>query len=465
VAEAKSDQEKLGRALERARAGEDRQLSAQVREAGEQVIRLLTGCLRMTRTHALNNRAFEDPIRQMAAAIERLYELLGAVHLVAVEDQVYVNDIRVRVEERGDGGGAGELVAELRRHRVGGLSFHRPPDEKGLRVMVEAFAARPDPDHPRGSLRKVLDAAGLETIELFGVFRFRVSGQEEQLVEERDEAKVAARAFQAVEEAWVNMEADRLPNPLPMRRAVTDILQGGNDAVALWDEPDGHSPYAAHVNRVTRLALLLGHAVGLSEELLQDLGVAAMFHDIGYAARETGTGAAGPGGVASTSFAPPFERHGSAGARLMLRQRGFHPAKIRRALASLEHHKDFSAPSGRPFLFARILRICEDYDNMTRRGGKEGSPAMALAHMAAATGARYDPVLLQLFINRLGRFPPGTRLKLADGRSVRVVELARDAETWDKPVCVVERYGDNTLPATRETVDLARTGKVVALIR
>lgn len=462
MADERSDQERLGRALDVAKAGEDRQLSALVRETGEQIIRLLTGCLRMTRTHALNNRAFEDPIRQMGGALARLFDLLGAVHLVAVEDQVYVNDIRVRTDDRGDGGGAAELVAELRRHRVGGISFHRPPPEAALRVLVESFAARPDPDNPRRALRRVLDQAELSYVELFGVFRFRVAGQDIEELPDRDEALVAERALGAVDEAWVNMGADRLPNPLPMRRAVTDILQSSDDAVALWDEPDGHSAYSGHVLRVTRLCLIMGHQMGMSEELLQDLGVAAMFHDIGYASREGGQGIAGS---ASTSFAPPFERHGSAGARLMLRQRGFHPAKIRRALAALEHHKDFSAPSGRPFLFARIVRIAEDYDNMTRRGGKDSSPAMALAHMAAATGAAYDPLLLQLLINRLGRFPPGTRLKLVDGRVVRVIDLARSPDTWDKPLCVVERYGDNTAPTSREIVDLARTGKVVSLIR
>ena len=35
-----------------------------------------------------------------------------------------------------------------------------------------------------------------------------------------------------------------------------------------------------------RFALLLAKAANLSEEAIQDLGVTAMFHDMGYAARE-----------------------------------------------------------------------------------------------------------------------------------------------------------------------------------
>ena len=47
-----------------------------------------------------------------------------------------------------------------------------------------------------------------------------------------------------------------------------------------------------------------------SEEAIQDLGVCAMFHDMGYAAREGADQANGEHG-----YAPPYERHASAGAQ------------------------------------------------------------------------------------------------------------------------------------------------------
>ena len=60
-------------------------------------------------------------------------------------------------------------------------------------------------------------------------------------------------------------------------------------------------------------------ALSLSQSVLQDLGVAALYHDCGYAA----------GSAASDGVGVSFERHAAAGARLMLRQRGFHEAKMR----------------------------------------------------------------------------------------------------------------------------------------
>ena len=308
-------QERLGRALDRARAGEDRVLAAVVREEGERLVKLLNGVLAMARLHAPDNHAFDQPMRDLEGALGRLVALLGAVHLLAVEDQVYVNDIRIRLE---GSEAAQDLGGRLRRHNVGGVSFHAPLGEAQLRLLVGAVAASPDPDRPRPALQAALGAQGLDSVELVGIHRFRVSGEKEP-AQVRDARAVAASAGSLVDEAQENLAAGRMPNPLPLRRVVIEILEAGVGADALWDDPDGATPYAAHTVRVCQLALLLGRALGLPEGALQDLGVAAMFHDVGYAARE---GATARDGRTEGGYPPPFARHSTAGARLLLETAG-----------------------------------------------------------------------------------------------------------------------------------------------
>ena len=86
----------LGRSIDRARAGEDPQLAGIVREKGEQMVGLLFGLLRMSRSYAPENPALNQPIGELTSTIARLVGLLGALQLVAVEEQVYLNEIRVR---------------------------------------------------------------------------------------------------------------------------------------------------------------------------------------------------------------------------------------------------------------------------------------------------------------------------------------------------------------------------------
>jgi hypothetical protein len=124
-------QSSLGRALGRARAGEDRELAQKVREGGEQLVQLLAGLLKLTRVHSPENHAFDAPVAEMTRLLTSLSEQLGTVSLVTVEDQTYLNDIRIRTDHKP---GAGGLGGELRRHNTGGCgSTPRSPGRRSGR--------------------------------------------------------------------------------------------------------------------------------------------------------------------------------------------------------------------------------------------------------------------------------------------------------------------------------------------
>jgi hypothetical protein len=441
-------QEALARALGRARIGEDRALANQVRELGERLAHLLSGLLRMTRLHSPDNNAFNKPVEDLHTTLVQLTELLGSVHLVAVEDQVYVNDIRIRSGDKASS--MRDLGGELQRHNVGGITFHLPQDGPGLRALIGSLGSAPAAEEPRNSLARALHVAGVGGLELQGRFRFRMASEETG--ETSDSRDFVSRALAAADEAFQNLAAGRVPNPLPLRRLVTELIERGAASEDLWADPPEAPPYALHQLRVAQLSLLVGRGVSLSQSILQDLGVAALYHDCGYAA----------GAAASDGVLVSFERHAATGARLMIRQRGFHEAKMRRVLAVLQHHRDANDRL-RPGLFGRILRVAEDYDTLARRSGKL-SPTMALALMLKWAGTRYDAVLLQLLVNALGAYPPGSVLKLEDGRIVRSAAPARDPATFAQPLARCLFLADGSpAPADLPLVDLRGGGQVQLL--
>jgi len=428
-----------------------------LRSTGQRLVSLWTGLLRMTRVHMLDNEAFTQPLENFTKVLSELIDLVGPVHLITVEDQIYINDVRVRLDH---GMSEGLPLSELlERHGLGGVSFHGHLTAPELMHLLVCYSARPDPEDARGALQQAIRIAGLQMVDVAGPFRFRRLG-ERTLSEGEQVAQDDRRRAGVVDDAWQNLGAGRVPNALPVRRLVTEMLKAGITADGLWRELGDASPECAHCIRVALCALIIGDALGMTEKTVQDLGVAAIFHDIGYAARE---GSARGAGLRQhvDGEPPPFQRHGAAGAMLLMKQKGFRDEKVRRMLAVLEHHRDYSDS---PSLFARIIRISEDYDNLVRRGGAWLSPAVALEHMWAHVGSRYDPVLMQLFVNRLGKHPPGTIVLLEDGRQVRSVSLARSPETWDKPLGYLYRRADGSWPREREAVDLAEEGEVVRVI-
>jgi hypothetical protein len=434
-------QASLARAVGRARAGEDRDLGQILRDEGSALAQALAGLLKLARVHAPGNHAFDAPAAEAARAVARLVALLGRVQLVCVEDQRYVNDVRLRAPASASGD---ELSAELARHNVGGLTFHAPLREAQVRAVVAALAAAPAPVAPRRALQAALAASCGAALELAPRHRFRTGA--EQQAEATDPAAILRRALSLVDLGLEHAGAGRALDPLPLRRVVSELLQVGPGLPTLWRGLALGTAHAAHAATVALTALLVGRAARLPGHVLQDLGVAALLHDVGYPA------------LAGTAAAEALARHPAEGARVLLRQRGFTDAKLLRLRTLLDHHRDHADPRGAPSIAGQILRLAEDYATLLRVYRSRISPCDALGAMARAAGTLYHPVLTQVMVNALGRYPPGTLVELADGRRARSVAPTRSPETFATPLaCLCDAAG----ALTEEQIDLAGGPAVV----
>lgn len=433
----------LARAVGRARAGEDGDLAQKVREHGEALAHVLGGLLKMSRVHAADNRAFDAPVEQLSRTLTDLVAMLGPVRVVTVDEEAYVNDVRIRSEGKGN---VKELGAELARHNAGGVAFHAALDPNAVRALVSAFAQKPAEASPRTALQRALFERDLRSVELAPRFRYRVQGDDASRL---DPSEALRGTFRILEETFEGLGAGRAPNALPLRRQVVQILDLGVEAPELWESLGQGSPYASHAATVAMVSLLVGKVAGFGWAFLQDLGVAALLHDAGYAALPSET-AAGPEGLA---------RHPAEGARMMLRQRGFHPAKLRRLRAVLDHHRDHVEPRGRPSVLGQVLRLAEDYVTLLRVYASSAAPCDALGAISAAAGRLYNPVLAQVMVNALGRYPPGTLLELEDGRYARSVSPVRSPATFATPL--VRIYDLRTRALSGARYDLAQGGSAV----
>jgi hypothetical protein len=435
----KGMQRGLERALRRASLADDRELMGRVREEGHRFVFLLNGLVRTSRLYTDDNTALDAPAAEFDSVLRSLIDLLGAVHLVNVEDQVFVNDVRLRVRPQ-EQVVIDTFAAELQRHEVGGISFHAPLEMFETRLLGRALGA-PTGAPPRAALVERLSE--IRSLDIPGRYRFRVTG--ERPATRRSYTDAVREATSVACEAVAALGARRLPNPLPVRRAVVDLvdsLPGREARVAAAPQLPGAAGLGErHLVSVCQLALQLGRTLGLSEGALADLGVAAMLHDVGYLA----------------FGARDRENHPSAGLRLLLRQRGFHEGKLRRLRAVLEHHLPARDDgSGTPSIFSRLLRIADDYDVLTApRPLLPGlPPATAQAAMWAARGSLYDPDLLALFVQILGLYPPGSLLALSDERWVVSVSGGRDEERFAWPVVRVVRERGGAAAAGDEELDL-----------
>lgn len=172
-----------------------------------------------------------------------------------------------------------------------------------------------------------------------------------------------------------------------------------------------------HSLNVMIYALALGNRLGLPEEGLSSLGLAALLHDTGKAAFDANDPA---------QAEPMRVMHPQVGAEILQRLSLEDPAPM---LVAYEHHMytDGSGVPERPadyiaHPYSRMVSIADRYENLTNPpAGADGlTPDRAVVQVLREAGSMLDPFFARLFASALGVFPVGCLVRLSD-HSVGVV--------------------------------------------
>jgi len=206
---------------------------------------------------------------------------------------------------------------------------------------------------------------------------------------------------------------------------VGEMLADGESAIRLLTETAGDKSSMHSVN-VTIVSLLMGKAMGLNQDDMQDLGMAAFLHDIGKTQL--------PDRVrwleenfSSTEY-KAYQEHVGQGVLI-----GKTMGLSKGAMLAIAQHHELVDGSGFPSrvkgdsmsVGARILALVNRYDNLCNpsRPGAALTPHEALALIFAQLKTRFDATALSCFIRMMGVYPPGSVVQLVDGRYASVVSV------------------------------------------
>ena len=212
-----------------------------------------------------------------------------------------------------------------------------------------------------------------------------------------------------------------------MVRELTEDLETTVQLVNLkhQDENSYH-----HAINVVALALVVGRKLALDQVQLRLLGMGALFHDLGHLKI--------PAQILlkKGAFTEPerrfYEQHPRYGAEIA-RQIGSLPVGVIEVIARHHEHLDGSGyPEGLGAndigLLTRIVTVVNRYDNLCNGIGADHglSPHQAVSRMYSKERQCYDPKVLTTFITNLGVYPPGTVVRLNDGRIAVVISINAD---------------------------------------
>lgn len=187
----------------------------------------------------------------------------------------------------------------------------------------------------------------------------------------------------------------------------------------------------AHLINVSILSMYFSSKIGFSKEVVLEVGLSGLFHDIGkiYISRKI---IRKPDRLNTEEFSI-MESHTLLGSALTLQY--VNSIGIMPVVVSFEHHLKYDlsgypklAFPKKPHIVSQIVSICDSYDALSeRRSYKADYPPDEIYNlMIRGKGSTYNPYLLDKFFRIMGVWPIGSIVSLSDQRIAVVVEENQD---------------------------------------
>ncbi len=393
---------------------QDRELHKHAKE----LINQLSIVLRTSQIHEANNVALVSSMSRLVAMLNTFVEQENIVTLELRGEFFYINEYRIRYSL--------EyllnfdfLVREFKKRELGSVVFRSQIRSEDIKAFIRACIAATFSQEPFLALDEKM--ADVRTIS---VGRLQKVVEEDSYDVRKMVKKTYFNAVSFTQGVMNKMKAGEKVNIKKAKRVVESMVDQileeeqmllGMTAIKDYDEYTYH-----HSVNVSILSVALGQRLGLNRKMLTDLGMVALFHDIGKMEI--------PNEVLNkpTNFTDDewkiIRKHPVWGLKAVLKLKKFDDLTIKSAIVAFEHHMNFDL-TGYPkvrkplelALHSRIISLADQYDAMTSArvySRTPMSPDKALSIMMERAGTQLDPLLFKFFTNMVGIYPIGTLVML-----------------------------------------------------
>ena len=405
--------------------------------------------LKTAQNYPEGHAALKIPLTNVLASIAEIHKRNEEASIRVKRGYLLVGEVRLKPDSTGMDA-FNFLIGELKRYLIGGITFLPLLTAEEISKFVYIFSEIEPIPTPQTHMKF------LERMQQRLVMNIEIDslGEEEDDYEDYDQAdltdnktrarKIYSQTICAVAEV---MDSAKMGQTLRFRKSkrvvqclIDQLLAAETNLIGLTTIRC-HDQYTYnHSVNVCILSLAIGQRIGLTKQKLCELGMAALFHDIGKS--EIPLAILNKSTEFSREEWDLMQKHPMLGVKKLMKLKGLDALGSRIISGAYEHHLycDFSGYPRSPYkhlsLFGRIISIADCYDGLTSSrvySRVPHAPDKALRYMLARTGKIYDPIILKLFVNCIGIYPIGTLFILDSQELGIVLENNPDPEKWDKP--------------------------------
>jgi HD-GYP domain-containing protein (c-di-GMP phosphodiesterase class II) len=393
-----------------------------IRRAGRQLIFSTYSALRAVKLYPVENAAVQKALAELTAHTKELIVGETELEMKISGEFIFVNQTRLRLD-LDNFASFSHLLSLFRASGVGAVMVARSVTAKDWLIFLSLIQS-PGTDDPAERLAQLT-----EKLEGAGVRAFRLSPLSEAGSANKEKAKERAKrtyaqSVAATRDLMTSVRMGASPNIKKIKRVVQgivdQILNEETSLIGLTTIRDYDEYTFTHSVNVCIFSVALGKRLGLNKVQLYDLGMAALFHDIGKS-RVPQSVLNKIGGLTDDEWRL-IASHPWLGVLALFQVRGSQELPYRAMVVAHEHHmkRDLTGYP-RPIrprqisVYSKIVAIADGFDAATSRRSYQTvpfTPAQVTLEMRDNPRRGMDPVIVKAFINLTGIYPVGTLVVL-----------------------------------------------------
>lgn len=415
-------------------------------QEGALLVNRFFSLLKISHIYDTYNRTYVSHLTGMHLAINRIIEIDGTACLETFSEALFINGTRLK-PDFSSWSSFRFAIDFFDSKGIGSLTFQEGITVEELSqffsVLMETNSSSPDPF-------KELEEKMIESdISHVSVGRSEKRELENNNHEHENFAERAKRSFYYAI-SYLKTIASQVPsgqvvNAKKAKRViqsfVDEIVEDESYMLSLTTIKNYDVYTLNHSINVCILSLALGMRIRLDKSQLCELGVAALFHDLGKVQIPEEI-IKKPARLTEEEY-EEVKKHSAKGAMMLSKVRGLGAMPVRAMLVALQHHQRLDH-QGYPAthhardldLFSRIVSMADFFDASTSpRPYKVRCLRRdeALAEIVETRGTRFDPLLARAFVDMLGFIPIGNLVLLDTGELAIVWKTSQSASNALRP--------------------------------
>ncbi|OGU02459.1 MAG: hypothetical protein A2W29_07525 [Gemmatimonadetes bacterium RBG_16_66_8] len=441
-----------------------------LRHGGRELLVTMYAALRSLKLYPLENEAVQRALDELTQSAKALLQVEEELELRLSGEFIFVNSTRLRLD-LDNYASFSHVLSVLRHSGVGIVRVDDAVDRREWQVFVSlllSFGARDATTNKLYELQQALVQGNV------GHILVEPPVESEEEIEDEEQAKeVAKRTYEqsvaVTKEVVSSIRMGRVASVKKVKRAVQGIvdqvLSNETSLMGLTTIRDYDEYTFTHSVNVCIFSVAIGRRLGLSKLQLYDLGLAALFHDVGKS--RVPVEILNKTGSLTDEEWRVMQAHPWLGVLTLFGLRGYGEIPYRGMIVAFEHHMKTDL-TGYPktirprklSVFSKIVAVADGFDAATTRRSYQTTPIQpdqVLREMWTNPRRGLDAVLVKAMINLLGVYPVGTCVIL-DTYEVGIVHAANsDVSLLARPSVRIVCTADGAVLRPGHVVDLSET--------